>query len=315
MNKTWQKMISTAILVPVLCFCGCTGGHSATTQLPDTNNTSVSETTTITTASSSETETTAEASQTETSASDTTLSPTNIKETPIDNGIIQEATVDGISYSLTVDLAKWEGNTTEEQISVLEDLFWEVYPRMYKRFGIYSKAPLDVVLHIENEGYEIAEAWENNVHIHDLWLKDNPTDFDCFTHELAHVIQNGWDQEYLEYSGYIERFADYCRFTYAYKNGLYNDEVWDLQTVEVEPDRESSVRFLVWLDMELSIPDNDFMYKYFCLCTDQRVPASDWDKAWEELFSGTKFEGETIDQVFDLFASSDFAKEQHPARF
>ena len=224
-----------------------------------------------------------------------------------DNGYLQKATVNGISYSLTVDLKKWEGNTSEEQIKTLEDLFWEVYPRLYERFGSISKAPTDVVLLIENDGYEVAEAWENNVHIHDCWLKDNPTDFDCFTHELAHVIQSGWEKEYLEYSSYIERFADYCRYIYAFRNGFYNDEVWDLQTVEAEPDRESSVRFLVWLDYNLSTSGNDFIFNYFRICTEKKFGTSDWDKAWAELFANTKFEGMSIDKVWDLYASSDFA--------
>ena len=42
-------------------------------------------------------------------------------------------------------------------------------------------------------------------------------------------------------------------------NGGYNDQVWTLQTVTDEPDRESSVRFLVWLDYKLSGSDRDFM--------------------------------------------------------
>lgn len=284
-----EKLISLC-LIPVLLFAGCGKTENSGTTTHATT------TTTTTTAA-----TTAE---TITVSTETTI---DIKTSTIDNGYLQQATIDGVSYSLTVDLAKWEKNTSMEQIGTLEEVFWEVYPRLYKRFGEYSKAPVDVVLHIENEGYEIAEAWENNVHIHDQWLMNNPTDFDCFVHELAHVIQNGWDEEYLEYSGYIERFADYCRFIYAFKNGLYNDEGWELQTVENEPDRESSVRFLVWLDYNLSSPDRDFILNYFRICSSMKYEKTAWNKAWAELFKGTKFEGMSIDKVWELYASSDFA--------
>ena len=175
------------------------------------------------------------------------------------------AKVNGVDYSLTVDLTKWEGNTDLSQIETLESLFWQVYPKLYDRFGIYSSAPTDVELLIENEGYEIACAWDNKVHLHDMWLHDNPEDFDCYAHELAHLIQNGWSEDYLEYDSYIERFADYCRYIYAYDDGKYNDKGWTLQTVETEDSRELSVRFLVWLDYELSSSDRDFMYDYFVL--------------------------------------------------
>ena len=256
--------------------------------------------------------TTQETSVTATTTEETSSAPTepsiDIKTSTIENGYLQQATIDGVSYSLTVDLSKWVENTSKEQIATLQELFWEVYPRLYKRFGVHSNAPTDVVLHIENEGYEVAEAWENNVHIYDEWLMNHPTDYDCFTHELAHVIQNGWDDDYLEYSGYIERFADYCRYIYAFRKGFYNDEVWDLQTVDDESDRESSVRFLVWLDYNLSDDGNDFIYKYFCLCTDKKYSNSDWNKAWDELFKSTVFEGMSIDKVWELYTSSDFAR-------
>lgn len=217
------------------------------------------------------------------------------------------ATVNGVDYSLTVDLTKWEGNTNLLQIETLESLFWQVYPKMYERFGTYSSAPTDVELLIENEGYEIACAWENKVHLHDMWLHDNPEDFDCYTHELAHLIQNGWSEDYLEYDSYIERFADYCRYIYAYDDGKYNDKGWTLQTVETENTRELSVRFLVWLDYELSSSDRDFMYDYFVLCSDCQFAKTDWPKAWKTLFAGTKFEGKTIDEVWNEYSTSDFA--------
>ena len=224
-----------------------------------------------------------------------------------EHGVYQYATVHDIDYSFTVDLEKWDGHTSQQQIEVLEDLFWEVYPQMYERFGIYSDAPRDVVLKIENDGYEVAEASCNSVHLHDMWLAEHPSDYDCFTHELAHVIQNGWNGDYLEYDAYIERFADYCRYIYAYEDGMYNDAVWDLQTIETEDSRETSARFLVWLDYTLSSSDNDFMVDYFRMCSDKKCAAFDWDAAWNELFTGTRFEQLTIEEVWGLYESSDFA--------
>lgn len=165
----------------------------------------------------------------------------------------------------------------------------------------------DITLAIENEGYEIAECAGEFVHIHDIWLWNNPTDFDCLTHEFAHAIQYCWDDQFLEYSDYIERFADYCRFVYAYDDGTYNDKVWDLQSVDVESDRASSVRFLVWLDICYSTPDNDIILKYCDVCKNGFYAPEDWDAAWEEIFRGSELEGMSIDAVWALYEASDIA--------
>ena len=221
--------------------------------------------------------------------------------------IVQKGRVQGTDFTLTVDLQKWAQLTTEPQIVRLCELFWECYPRMYARFHDLSDPPAAVTLAIENEGYEIAATDGLTIHLHDRWLYDNPGDYDCITHELAHVIQAGWDGEFLEYSSYIERFADCCRYEYAMQNGICNDAVWTLQTVLDEPTREDSVRFLVWLDACFSDADTDILRRYFRVCHDMQYPADRWDAAWQEIFSQTALEGKTVGEVWALYQASDFA--------
>ncbi len=60
---------------------------------------------------------------------------------------------------------------------MLSELFWECYPKMVERFYVLSDAPMDVTIAIENEGYEVAEAGGNFVHLHDQWLYSNPDDY------------------------------------------------------------------------------------------------------------------------------------------
>ena len=215
--------------------------------------------------------------------------------------------VNGRNYTFTIDLTGWDGYTTEEQIGTISELFWEVYPAMYERFGVYSEAPTEVTLAIEDYGYEIAETAGAWVHLHDRWLYEWPDDYDCLTHEFAHVIQNGWDGQYLEYDSYIERFADFCRYEYAYDNGYYNDHAWTLQTVADEPDRETSVRFLVWLDCLYSTPDNDILLRYYETCYDCRYESEYWGDAWAYILDGSPLEDLTINEVFEMYRSSDFA--------
>ena len=222
--------------------------------------------------------------------------------------IIETGTADGTEFTFVIDLSRWEGHTTRKQIDVISRLFWQCYPRMYARFGAVSNAPAEVTLAIEDEGYEIAETAGNFVHLHDRWLEEWPTDYDCLTHEFAHVIQNGWDEDRCEYGSYIERFADACRYEYALDGGYYNDACWTLWPVDGEPDRESSVRFLVWLDTVYSTPENDVLLNYFRVCWEEKYTADRWDEAWAGIFAGTALEGMDIDEVWALYESSDFAR-------
>jgi hypothetical protein len=178
---------------------------------------------------------------------------------------------------------------------------------MYSRFAAVGQSPTKVTLDIEDGGYGIASASGNQVHIHDQWLQTNPRDYDCLTHEFAHVIQNGWDGDKCEYSGYIERFADCCRYLYAFEDGEYNDTNWELNTISGESTRETSVRFLVWLDYTYSTEDNDLLVKYFDVCRNRNYSSSRWNQAWAEIFEGSELEGKSIETVWNEYAKSEFA--------
>ena len=221
--------------------------------------------------------------------------------------IYQEGIVNGQNYTLQIDISGSDGYTTTEDMVVLSRLFWQCYPAMYQRFGGISYPDPNVTLLIEDSGYEVACTWGNTIHLHDMWLYNNPGDYDCITHELAHVIQNGWDENYLEFSGYIETFADCCRYEYALDNGKYNNAVWSTLPVYDQPSRESSVRFLIWLDQNYTDWNADILRNFFSVCYNQGYPSYAWDAAWEQIFSGTALEGYDIYTVWNMYASSDFA--------
>ena len=221
--------------------------------------------------------------------------------------VLQKGKVNGQDYTLTLSLSKWEKHTTPAQLVTLSRLFWQCYPRMWARYADISGAPSEVTLAVENEGYEVASAGGNFVHLHDQWLERYPEDYDCITHELAHVIQNGWDSDYLEDSGYIERFADCSRYEYAIDNGYYNDGEWGLQTVADESTRSTSVRFLVWLDYNYTDENADILRNFLDVCRNRKIPSAQWESAWTEVFAGTKLAGKTIVEVWAMFTASDFA--------
>ena len=200
-----------------------------------------------------------------------------------------------------------EFHNNPEQIVILSRLFWQCYPRMYARFGKAGESPTKITLNIEDRGYGIAWNMGSLVHLHDGWLQQCPTDYDCITHELAHAIQNGWDGARLEYSDYIERYADACRYLYAFNNGEYNDHHWQLQTVSREKTRKDAARFPVWFDYQYSTPDCDLLLKYFTVCRSEKYPTDMWKDAWAEIFKGSALEGRDIEDVWKEYEASEFA--------
>lgn len=223
--------------------------------------------------------------------------------------------VNGTDFSLTVDLSGAAGYTKPWQIVTAAKLFWYCYPQMYARFAT-AETPRDVILLIEDFDYEIACAWENKVHIHDRWLWQCPTDFDCLTHEFAHTVQGDWQDEFIPtYDGdtyMVERFADYCRYLYAYKGGLFNDPGWELQTPEGEGTPFDSVRFWVWLDYTYSTPEWDIireMNNRIHLCSAEYTAAA-WQpdgSAWQEIFAPTGVYGKDLFTLWEEFTASGMA--------
>ena len=328
-----KPKLKSATLSAIACITLTSCGNSSDgSSLPeDTSSAAVTTTTAVTTTAAATTPEVTTAAVT-TVTEDLSLAPEDSSaaepETPLtedlfdniakyvdvridDDRIIQTAVINDRGYSLTIDLSKWEHHTSPEDMVQLSRLFWQCYPRLYERFGEITNAPYDVVLAIENEGYPVAEASENLVHLHDMWLPENPGDYDCITHELGHIVQVGseWDDAFLEYSSYSELFADVCRYEYPLNGGYFNDAVWTLQTPVTQDSRETSVRFLIWLDYTCSDYSRgiDLMYRFCDICFNNRYPADQWSEAWQDIFRDTELEGKTADEVWKMFTESEFA--------
>lgn len=248
-----------------------------------------------------------------------------VKTTVELGNIKQVRTVGEIEYTLNIDLKKWDLNTSTEQIWHISNLFWNCYPKMYTRFVSDVKSDkCEITIAIENEGYGVAECGAHRVHIHDHWLKNNPNDYDCITHELGHSLQNrlnaygfwnGWNGYYCEDSDYIENFADYCRYVYAYNGGYYNDEHWDparekIKEGDTECVNHNSIKFLIWLDYMYSKPEDniDVIVNFSDVCRSKVYGNYNWESAWTKIFAGVPgLEGRTIKSVWDEYLASDFS--------
>ncbi len=218
-------------------------------------------------------------------------------------------------FSLTVDVSGSNGHTKPWQVITAAKLFWYCYPQMYARFAT-AGTPRDVILLIEDFDYEIACAWEDKVHIHDQWLLQCPLDFDCLTHEFAHTVQSDWEDGFMPANGedtyMVERFADYCRYLYAFEDGRFNDLGWELQTAKSEDSPFSGVRFWVWLDYTYSTPERDIiqeMNKRIHVKADPYT-ADAWlpdGSAWLEIFEGTGAEGKNLFTLWAEYSATEMA--------
>ena len=237
------------------------------------------------------------------------LDGVQVKVRPKAKIVSMYAKVFGKKFTLNVNMAGSNGNTTPEQVVTCAKLFWYCYPQMYARFAA-TTTPTTVTLKFEDFGYEVASASGGEVHIHDQWLKKNPQDFDCLTHEFAHIMQGGWDGNWLPTSGedtyMIERFADYCRYLYAFKRGYYNDMGWTLHTSKSETSYVTGVRFWVWLDNTYSTKEIDIIARMQKEITEKNYPRADWEsggKAWDVIFEGTDALGKTLEELWDMYAA------------
>ena len=240
-----------------------------------------------------------------------------------DHTITQTKTVGDKNFTLIMDLKDWQQGMYVSQFETLADLFWNCYPAMYNRFAsdipdkdVYVKLIIE-----QSNAYAYADG--HTVYLNEQALVNNRTDYDCITHELAHTLQNRlklgkeyywkwgkWDcldGNYLEDDEFIENFANYCRYVYAYQDGLYNDgSGWEPR--KLQPGGEAthnSFRFLLWLDW--TDRNNDITQRFLDACISKEYPKNDWRRAWEDIFKGTAFNGRTIDSVWEEYLTSSFS--------
>ena len=148
-------------------------------------------------------------------------------------------------YNLIFDDAGVVPNSVRDRIG---ETFRTVYPIMAERYN--KSAPKTVYLDIRTSGDGVAYASGNRITLFANWITDNPSDTDCITHELFHVVQSypGYPEEHI---WAIEGITDYAR----YKFGLYNDKQgWGLPNYNSGQNYTNSygvaARFFVWLEQK-----------------------------------------------------------------
>ncbi|MCR5718970.1 MAG: DUF4214 domain-containing protein [Lachnospiraceae bacterium] len=239
----------------------------------------------------------------------------------IDNGA-EHIYLSGEKYSLDIDLTKHVGNAGKEEIRRCAEVFWYAYPKMYERFDTEEyPLPTYVNLRIVHDYENVADTCYNDIGVNEEWIADNPYDVDCLTHELGHVVQCGWDSDYVPggadewWGDFSERFADILRYEYSLRQGYYNDVSWLLYPVDEEYSYErlfdgDMLRFWIWLDETYTTRDVDILRRLDGFVKDLKYTSNEWNttrKPWDALFKGTDADGKTLEELYNIFVSDSFA--------
>jgi len=147
-------------------------------------------------------------------------------------------------YTLCVTLQ--DARVDDATVSRMEELFFDVYPRLVERFN--RAAPLSVYFVIGPSDH-IAYVIGNTATYRADWLIQNPEDYDVVVHEVMHIVQS-----YSSSPGWItEGLADYVRHYYGVNNAATG---WDLQMpagFSYTNGYGVAARFFIWVEARYDI--------------------------------------------------------------
>ena len=87
-------------------------------------------------------------------------------------------------------MGDWELVKREDYLSDLVDLFYNVYPRLYKRFGEGDSKVPRVITFKADKGYDgVAYCAGTLVCVSTTYANSNPMDIGFFAHEITHSVQ------------------------------------------------------------------------------------------------------------------------------
>ncbi len=104
---------------------------------------------------------------------------------------------------------EWDKITDEGYKHALQNEFYQVYPRLYTRWGTGNE-PKTIHLIAESNTEDIACSWEDKVQVQVQYANEHPEDIGFLAHELTHNIQS----YPVGLKWWTEGFASYGRFRY-----------------------------------------------------------------------------------------------------
>ena len=107
----------------------------------------------------------------------------------------------------------WDKVTATNYKKSLKDLFYQVYPRQYTRWGTGSEPKRMFI--VADKGYDgVAYTMGNSIVISVDWMNSNPVGIGYFSHELTHAAQQYGNVTSSGSAWWVENMANYGGFRY-----------------------------------------------------------------------------------------------------
>lgn len=107
----------------------------------------------------------------------------------------------------------WDQVTATNYKKNLKDLFYQVYPRQYTRWGTGSEPKRMFI--VADKSYDgVAYTMGNSIVISVDWMNSNPVGIGYFSHELTHAVQQYGNVTSSGSAWWVENMANYGGFRY-----------------------------------------------------------------------------------------------------
>ena len=107
----------------------------------------------------------------------------------------------------------WDQVTATNYKKNLKDLFYQVYPRQYTRWGTGSEPKRMFI--VADKSYDgVAYTMGNSIVISVDWMNSNPVGIGYFSHELTHAVQQYGNVTSSGPAWWVENMANYGGFRY-----------------------------------------------------------------------------------------------------
>ncbi len=212
------------------------------------------------------------------------------EETTVEETTVEETTVEETLADKYLKFGESKELISTKTVDVLVDTFNKVYGDICDFFNDGKMLKVTYVIDPDYDG--VAYASGGKIVLSKKWIKQNPNDTDCMTHELVHIAQNygsnvcpGWITEGL---------ADYGRA----KFGLNNKKGgWSLPKYDKSQKYTDSYRvtaaFFIWLeenvdetlpkDLNDTIKAGEYRNAYFVNKTGKKI-----DELWQMYADASK---------------------------
>lgn len=130
-------------------------------------------------------------------------------------------------------IGDWDDVTAPNYKKNLKELFYEVYPRQYARWGTGSE-PKKIYVTADKDYDGVAYTLGDSIVISVDWMNNNPIGIGYFSHELTHAVQQYGNVFSTGPAWWVENMANYGGFRYYHWASEDNVQVYEASDTSLQ---------------------------------------------------------------------------------